>query len=132
MKDLEMKSLEKLINRNEIRRLEKSAREKNKIALYEWASQFEYQIAKEIERYYKKEYEATLIDSVTNYMIALVYTLKFCEKTNFGNNRIVEFMDDFMAVIDGFDNKQFLPDEYKQILKDNGIIFEDIMKGGNK
>ena len=132
MKDLDVKSLEKLINRNEIRRLEKSAREKNKIVLYEWAKQFEYTIAKEVEEFYKKEYEAVLLDSVTNYMIALVYTLKFCEKTNFGNNRIVEFMNDFMAVIEGFDRKQFLPNEYKKILEDNGIIFDEIMKGRNK
>lgn len=41
-------TIESLLDRNEIRRLEKAAREKNKIHLACWAQQFEKQIQKEI------------------------------------------------------------------------------------
>ena len=48
-----MSKLKSLLNRDEIRRLEKAAKDKNKIKLATWAAQFEDQISE----YYRKDFE---------------------------------------------------------------------------
>lgn len=132
--------LEVLFSKDELRRLEKAARDKNKGKLKEWAIQFENQLresyedrCKKIEekiiQYHEKEYERILAESVDNFIIAIIYTLHFNEKCKFGNNRIVDFMDDLLAVVDGFKNGEYTPEEYKEILKKQKIYFkEDVCK----
>ena len=66
-----MDMMDSLLNRNEIRRLEKAAREKDKKHLLEWAIQFE----DSIRRIFEKEYQDEIQTSVDNFMIAVAYTL---------------------------------------------------------
>ena len=45
------------MNRNDIRRLEKAARDKNKQKLVEWGTQFENYIKEDYRRRYEKLYQ---------------------------------------------------------------------------
>lgn len=121
---MELDKIDKLFNRNELRRLEKAAKEKNKIKLAEWAMRFEEQVSDEAKRYYEKEYEKALNTSVSNFLLAITYTLHFNEKTRFGTVRLNDFMQDLLATVDGFRDGVYLPEEYKEILKKDGIPFE--------
>ncbi len=107
----------KIMNRDELRRLEKAAREKDKKHLIEWAVQFEDQIRREYERNFEEE----LNDSIENFLVAIVYSLHFSETTKFGKKKINNFCNDMMATIDMFTNKEYTPDEYKEILEKEGI-----------
>lgn len=110
------------MDKNELRRLEKAAREKDKKHLLEWGKQFEDQIRQEYERNFKKE----LSDAVNNFCVAIVYTLHFCELTKFGNKRINEFMEDLFETIELFRLKAYNPEDYKKQLRDEGItVFND-------
>lgn len=83
------------------------------------------QLAKELyeqarivcEESYKKQTEKN-IDTM---LLALKYTLHFSELTKFGNKRLNEFMDDLMAVFDGFTTEEYNIDEYRKALLDDGI-----------
>ena len=121
--------LEKLFNRAELRRLEKAAKDKNKMKLAEWAEQFEIQVAKKYNNYYEKQYQEILSDSISNFLIAIVYTLHFNEKCKFGNDRISDFMDDLMAVVEGFKTGEYTPEEYKKELEQQKIYFEKKVEG---
>ena len=113
-------SIETLVNKAELRRLEKAARDKNKMKLAEWAGQFEIQMS----NFYEKEYHKILKESIDNFLLAITYTLHFNEKCKFGNERIADFMDDLMEVVNGFKTGEFSPEEYKEALKKQKIYFE--------
>ena len=84
--EIEVKDMEiaRLFDRNELRRLEKASREKNKEKLIEWGKAFESRIIE----LYEKEYIKILQDSINNYMLIMIFSLHFNEKTRFGKKRI--------------------------------------------
>ncbi len=109
-----------IFDRNELRRLEKAAKDKNKMKLAEWAYQFEEQISKHYEQYFQEE----LGKSIDNFILTIVYTLHFNENTKFGNKRIADFMDDLLETIDMFRREEAVPEDYRKQLKEDGIIVE--------
>lgn len=117
--------IKKLFDKNELRRLEKAAKEKNKEKLADWAKQFEDTVHEEYNNRYEKTYKEILSGSINNFLIAMVYTLHFNEKCKFGNDRISDFMEDFMAVIDGFASGEYTPEEYRGILEKQKIYFKE-------
>lgn len=121
-----MDSLEKLINRDEIRRLEKAAREKDKKHLVEWAKKYEQQIEFIMRQYYEKMYQEEINDSINNFIFAVAYTAFFSEETNLNNETLPEFMSDLFATIDMYRTGEFTPQEYVKELSDNGFVVDDI------
>ena len=115
----------KNVNRDEIRRLQKAARDGNKQHLIDWFIQFENQVKDYYDRELRKRYEVIykeeLNDSISNFIVAIVYTLHFNDKLKFGNKRIKEFIDDLFVTVEMFKLKQYTPEEYKQILEKEGI-----------
>lgn len=122
--ELELRDMEiaKLFDKNELRRLEKAAREKDKNKLIEWGTIFE----KRIVDLYEKEYINILQDSINNFMIAMIFVLHFNERTKFGVKRIDDFMDDFIEVVKGFSRGEFNPQEYEEMLNEDKIILKRI------
>ena len=118
-----LEKIDKLFNRNELRRLEKAAKEKDKMTLAEWAMRFEEQVSQEVHRYYEKKYKEILDNSISNWLLAITYTLHFNEKTKFGIKRLNDVMSDLMAVTDGFRTGEYSPEEYVEELKKDGIDF---------
>ena len=107
----------KTIDMNEIRRLQKAAREKNISHLVDWLKQFDAQVRQD----YEKAFESTLSDAIDDYVIAIAYALRFSEKTKFGNKRIKEFLDDVFVTVNMFVKGEYSPEDYRQQLIDSGI-----------
>lgn len=117
-----MDMMDSLLNRNEIRRLEKAAREKDKKHLLEWARRFE----DSIRRIFEKEYQAEIQTSVDNFMIAVAYTLYFSEETVIRDKKDVgEFMSDLFSTLDLYRTGEYNPQEYKDILNKVGVFFDE-------
>ena len=117
-----------ITTKEEIRRLEKAARDKDRKKLWEWAKQFENQIKKE----YEDVFEEDLGNSIDIMCLALAYTLTFNEKTKFGVDRLTDFLDDFFVTVDMFSTGEYSPEDYAKQLEKKGIYFEhikDLRKG---
>ena len=134
----------KKIIREEIRRLIKAVKAGKKEYLAEWISQFDEQIrfeyskqleeiikksSEELQEKYERQFKEELSEAIENYLVAIVYTLKFSELTKFGKRRINEFCCDMMSTIDMFKTGEYTPDEYKEILEKDGIDMFSNKKG---
>lgn len=113
--------IKSLLDRNEIRRLQKAARDKDLRKLADWGTQFEETIRQEYEKSFDETVQKELLSSIDNFITAIVYTLHFNEKCKFGGKRIDDFMEDLLATIDGFKDGSYSPEEYIEILKKDGI-----------
>lgn len=111
----------KTVDMNEIRRLQRAAREKNISHLVDWLKQFDAQVRQD----YEKAFKHSLSDAIDNYVIAIAYALRFSEKTKFGNKRIKEFMDDIFVTVDMFTKGEYNPEDYKKQLAESGITIFD-------
>lgn len=106
-----------ILNRNELRRLEKAAREKDKRHLADWAKQYDNQIRLEYEKAYHEEID----HSINVFLTAVAYTAHFSEETKLGKKKLPEFMEDLFISIDMFRTGEYKPEEYKEELEKNGI-----------
>ena len=109
-------NIKRLLDSNEIRRLQKAARDKDVRKLADWGYQFEESIRQEFLKAFDQEVEKELQLSIDNFIVAIVYTLHFNEKCKFGGSRIQDFMEDLLATVDGFKDGSYTPQEYKDIL----------------
>ncbi len=113
------------MDRNEVRRLQKAARDNNKLALGEWATKFENGIRREFEREYEKAFQAELAASIDNFLTATAYTALFSEETHLDKDTLPSFMEDLFVTIDMFRTGEYSPEEYRDALKENGVEVED-------
>lgn len=114
-----------IVDRNEIRRLQKAAKDGNKLALGAWASQFENQIKDELEREFEKSYKQQLAESIDVFCIAIAYTAHFSEAIKLGKKRLPEFMEDLFVTVDMFRRGEYNPKDYKEELEKCGIYFNE-------
>lgn len=121
-----MDGLERLVNRDEIRRLEKAAKEKDKKHLANWAKQYEQQIELMLRKEYEDRYQDEINSSIDNFIFAVAYTAYFSEETNLNNETLPEFMSDLFATIDMYRTGEFRPEDYVEELKQNGFIVDQI------
>lgn len=110
-----------LVNREEIRRLQKAAREKDKKHLVEWMIQYDTQINERLRQEYERNYRDEISNSIDNFCLAVAYTAKFSETTNLGKKRLPEFMEDLFVTIDMFRTGEFKPEDYRKELEQCGI-----------
>lgn len=89
--------------------------------LEKFSKHLDYNLRKEYQKAYEKKYEEDLLNSIDIFILAIIYTLHFNEKTRFGNNRIEDFMNDLFVTVDNFRTGEYDPEEYRQILKKDGI-----------
>lgn len=113
------------MDRNEVRRLQKAARDNNKLALGEWATKFENGIRREFEREYERAFQAELAASIDNFLTATAYTALFSEETHLDRDTLPSFMEDLFVTIDMFRTGEYSPEEYRDALKENGVEVED-------
>lgn len=116
--DKKLEGMLSLLDKNELRRLQKAAKDKNVEKLYDWARGLELQLCQQYERAFEDE----LADSLDNFIITIVYTLHFHDSTRFGNKRIKEFMRDLFETIDMFKRGEAKPEDYQKALAEDGII----------
>lgn len=109
------------MDKNELRRLEKAARDKNKQKLADWGEQFEQYIKELLRVQYDKMYEEELANTLDNYQTALTYTLHYCEDTKLNKEQLDSFMEDLLATIDMYRSGEAKPSDFKNELEDLGI-----------
>jgi hypothetical protein len=114
----------KMFDTNELNRLQRCAKNKDKKEIIKWGQDFERRIAelyrKRYKDYYLKEYAERLKDIDT----ALMYALHFGESTRFGNKRLKAVVDDLSETIKGFYNGEYNRKEYREMLIKDGIKIE--------
>ena len=116
--------IDTMLNTNEINRLQRCAKNKDKKEIIKWAQDFEGRLAElyhtRYKEHYLKEYEERLKDTDT----ALLYTLHFGETTKFGNKRLKEIMEDLSVALKDLHNGAFKRKEYREMLVKDGIKIE--------
>lgn len=111
-----------IINRNEIRRLQKAARDNDKNKLLEWADLFEQQISNSLNKQYEDTYLDNLQVSIETFNLAIAYTLFFSEETLIDKNRLSNFMQDLFVTVNMFKTGEYTPEDYKKALNDVGVF----------
>lgn len=111
----------KMFDTNELNRLQRCAKNKDKNEIRKWGQDFEHRINEKYYELYKKQYVIWLEETFKDLDIALMYTLHFNEYTKFGNKRLKSVMDDIAESLRGFYKKEFNREEYKKMLEDDGI-----------
>lgn len=115
-----------LINRSELRRLQKAARDNNKTALSDWAYQFEQQIRYELKQEYEKFYKGVLSESIDNLLVALTYTIVYSDNINIDLDDVPQLLNDIFATIDFYRTGEFKPDDYRKKLAEVGIFLNNV------
>ena len=115
-----------LLGREEIRRLQKAARDNNKKKLTDWVFQFEGQMDTLIKKSYEQHYEDEIANSVSNFLIAIAYTAYFSEENYVDNSNIADYMADLFSTIDMFRTGEYTPQEYKEIVESCGVKIDDV------
>lgn len=116
----------KMFDTNELNRLHRCAKNKDKKEIIKWGQEFEDRLNKKYYEIYKKQYMIWLEETFKDLDVALMYTLHFNESTKFGNKRLKSVMDDLAVTMKGFYRKEFNRKEYNKMLKDDGInVLED-------
>lgn len=107
-----------LITKDELKRLKRALKDKNENKILDWAREFECQVEQKYQRIYKEELDT----SIDNFILTIVYTLRYNESTGFGGKRIDGFMKDLLETIDMFRRGEAVPADYRKQLKEDGII----------
>ena len=111
----------KFFNTNELNRLQRCAKNKDKKEILKWGQEFEAMLNKKFYDIYKKQYMIWLEETFKDLDTALMYTLHFNEYTKFGNKRLKSVMDDLAITLKGFYKGEFERKDYNKMLTDDGI-----------
>lgn len=111
----------KFFNTNELNRLQRCAKNKDKKEIIKWGQEFEAMLNKKFYDIYKKQYLIWLEETFKDLDTALMYTLHFNESTKFGNKRLKSVMDDLAITLRGFYKGEFERKDYNKMLTDDGI-----------
>ena len=111
----------KFFNTNELNRLQRCAKNKDKKEIIKWGQEFEAMLNKKFYDIYKKQYMIWLEETFKDLDTALMYTLHFNESTRFGNKRLKSVMDDLAITLKGFYKGEFERKDYNKMLLDDGI-----------
>lgn len=114
-----------LINRNEIRRLEKAAREKDKRHLAEWAQALENHISAELQRHYENIYQEELANAIDTFILVIIYTLNRDSNINAKKGKLPFFLDNILRNIDRFRTGEVKKEDYEKDLSRDGIQIKD-------
>ena len=120
------------MDKEEFKRLErakqKADKKKSQQPLYDWAIQLEQQLSDKTKKFYEDLFDKKMKQSIEWYQIAMIYTLHFNEKCNFGQEILQDITNDLEATVELFGNKEYTAEDYLQQLKDDGIILRNLDK----
>ena len=72
---------------------------------------------------FEKAYQNEIENSVSNFLIAIWYTLHYNEEVHLNRDELASFMDDLYISVDLFRKGEYKPDDYKQQMEEDGIKF---------
>lgn len=128
--------IDTMLNTNELNRLQRCAKNKDKKEIIKWAEDFETRLSDKYRKLYKEYYnevykEYYMEQYKKRYMevnIALLYTLHFGESTKFGNKRLENILKDFTETMREFYDNSFTVEDYTRMLIDDGIKIKEANK----
>lgn len=86
-----------LLSKEELRRLEKAAKDKNKDKLRDWVVQFEEQLSNDMRIEYEKAYKDEVENTFDNIILATAYTLLFSEETKLDSDTLPRIYGRFIC-----------------------------------
>lgn len=113
------------MDRSELRRLEKAARDKNKDKLLEWGEQFEEQVNNYYRGVYEKIYQQEVQNTLDNFSVALAYTLAYSEETKLNSNKLDSFMQDLYATVNMYKTGECNPNDFREELEKENVHFSN-------
>jgi len=116
--------IDSMFDTNELNRLQRCAKNKDKKEIVKWARDFELRLSELYHKRYKQHYLDEFEERLKDIDTALLYVLHFGEATKFGNKRLNGTMNDLGAVIKDMHNGQFNRNELRQMLIEDGIKIE--------
>jgi len=117
-------NISKMFDTNELNRLQRCAKNKDKKEILKWGQDFEKRLAEFYRNRYKDYYLEQYAERLKDVDTALMYALHFGEATRFGNKRLKEVMEDLSVTIKGFYNGEYNRKEYREMLIKDGIKIE--------
>lgn len=72
---------------------------------------------------YEKAYKDELDCGVSNFLIAMWYTLHYNEDIHLQNDELASFMQDLFVSVELFRKGEYKPEDYAQQLKEDGVEF---------
>ena len=109
----------KMLSRDDYRRIKNYSKEE----MTRWLDYHETMLYNLIRKDFEQQYQAEIENSVSNFLIAVWYTLHYNEEVHLQRDELKSFMDDLYVSVDMFRKGEYTPDEYKQEMEDDGIKF---------
>lgn len=113
-----------IVNRDELRRLEKAARDKNKTKLADWIKRFEDYMTSMLKRDFVEACQEEVVKNFDTIIMAVAYTVYFSEETYIDKTNMNEFMNDLYVTIDLFRTGEYKPIDYEKTLNTEGVYIE--------
>lgn len=79
----------------------------------------------QLRQEYEKAYKEELDCGVSNFLMAMWYTLHFSEEIQLKNDELASFMKDLFASVDMFRRGEYKPEDYEKELKEDGVEFAE-------
>ena len=99
--------------------------------LQQYSKHLDNKLRQEYNKAYQEKYKIDLENSIDIFILAIQYTLHFNEKTHLDNEQLLDFMEDLFVTVDYFRTGEYRPEEYQQMLIDDGITIYKSKKGDN-
>lgn len=116
--------IHKFFNINEINRLQRCAKNKDKKEIIKWGQAYDKFLHDKYSEAYEKQFVEWLKQASKDIDVAIIYTLHFNENLKFGKKRLQSFMDDFRETMRSIYKSEFDSEEYLKMLKEDGIDIE--------
>ena len=109
----------KMLSREDYRRIKSYSKEE----MTRWLDYHENMLYNLIRKDFEKAYQDEIENSVSNFLIAIWYTLHYNEEVHLDHDELSSFMDDLYVSVDLFRKGEYKPDDYKQQMEEDGIKF---------
>lgn len=109
----------KMLSREDYRRIKGYSRDE----MEKWLDYHENMLYNLIRKEFEKQYQDEIENSVSNFLIAVWYTLHYNEEVHLSHDELASFMDDLYVSVDLFRKGEYKPDDYKQQMEEDGIKF---------
>ena len=109
----------KMLSREDYRRIKGYSKEE----MTRWLDYHENMLYNLIRKDFEKAYQNEIENSVSNFLIAIWYTLHYNEEVHLNRDELASFMDDLYISVDLFRKGEYKPDDYKQQMEEDGIKF---------
>lgn len=109
----------KMLSREDYRRIKGYSKEE----MTRWLDYHENMLYNLIRKDFEKAYQDEIENSVSNFLIAIWYTLHYNEEVHLNRDELASFMDDLYVSVDLFRKGEYKPDDYKHQMEEDGIKF---------